>query len=133
MTLFIAHGGSVDVAAAAERDEASAAAGGRTLRRKRGGAATSDMKRTSSTTNAAGGRSEAKLGSFPWRLEAKPSEPRKGRSIDPLAASLDRSLHVFEGANLQGCAPASHSVREPLPKHTVVARAAGKAVWQIAQ
>ena len=71
------------------------------------------------------------------RLEAKPSEPRKGRSIHPLAASLDRSLHVFEGANLQGCGGSVVQLCERLTKHTVVARApckqTGVEVWQIAQ
>ena len=54
-------------------------------------------------------------------LEAKPSEPAQGRSIHPLASSLDRSLHVCERANSQGCGGAV-SQRESVSQNTIVAR-----------
>ena len=94
--------------------------------RRSAGTATSDIKHTSSTTNAAGGgRSEAKLCCPRGRgLEVKPSEPWHGGLVCPLAASLDRSLHVcareFAGtrlaSRLRGC--------ESCSQNTIVARKA---------
>jgi hypothetical protein len=43
-----------------------------------------------------------------------------GRSIHPLAASLDRSLHVCERAKFTGGGGVSQAVRASPPKHTVV-------------